>query len=639
MIRRRVALALALAATGTLGTLPSAAAQPGHAERVEHHDVTAPPSRGPANALVTIEVFFSPTVSMRGIKAVEELQAQHPSRIRLVYRVVSGGGSAMLPSALLEAQAQGKFFELLDAIQNRSVRAWDRASLIEVVARVGLDVHRVAIAMQHGSEALDENTARLHRFGRSPPDVLFNGVPLDRPLNAADLGAAYRAAYERAQDFVDRGADPSTLADAFEQEALENVNAEVQPSGDTDDEVDVEPAEPPLASPPLALAGLPTFGRVDAPIPIVLLCSPSSTKCRASIDHAMDVQRVYPDDVRVVWAPWYDVTRADAIELGLLADAALCAEAVGTSSTADNDVSSSGWRWVAAVLDATFARHGRRVPAVDIIDATAKTLHVDPRAFAACRAGRAGAAVARIAAARHSGVRGAPTVVVGGRLYLRGLPDSMSLQRLVEAELAPGVLGQLAPPGSARRRPAPRHVDPLHAACYPRDAMELTFAAATDVGRQRTSNEDNFLIDKKLRLFLVADGMGGHAAGEVASSIAVHGIRDAVHNEPRADRALSRRPPRRPDLRDSPGPRARGAGGVRRGPRARAGRARQARHGHDHDGVADRGRGRSPARLHRARRRLALLPRAPEPEPHLDRGSLADERAGPPRQAQPRADR
>lgn len=56
----------------------------------------------------------------------------------------------------------------------------------------------------------------------------------------------------------------------------------------------------------------------------------------------------------------------------------------------------------------------------------------------------------------------------------------------------------------------------------------IHFWAATDVGRIRDHNEDNFLVDKALNLFVVADGMGGHAAGEVASAIAVNTMRDEV---------------------------------------------------------------------------------------------------------------
>lgn len=60
---------------------------------------------------------------------------------------------------------------------------------------------------------------------------------------------------------------------------------------------------------------------------------------------------------------------------------------------------------------------------------------------------------------------------------------------------------------------------------------ELQFAALTDVGRQREHNEDNFLVDKKIGLFVVCDGMGGHAAGEVASALTVRTVHEEVKKE------------------------------------------------------------------------------------------------------------
>lgn len=51
-------------------------------------------------------------------------------------------------------------------------------------------------------------------------------------------------------------------------------------------------------------------------------------------------------------------------------------------------------------------------------------------------------------------------------------------------------------------------------------------AGLTDVGRRRKGNEDSFFLNDDLRFYVVADGMGGHKAGEVASQIVVETLQD-----------------------------------------------------------------------------------------------------------------
>jgi len=56
--------------------------------------------------------------------------------------------------------------------------------------------------------------------------------------------------------------------------------------------------------------------------------------------------------------------------------------------------------------------------------------------------------------------------------------------------------------------------------------MKMLSAGLTDIGRKRENNEDLFYNDDQLGIYIVADGMGGHRAGEVASSTVVSSIKD-----------------------------------------------------------------------------------------------------------------
>jgi len=65
--------------------------------------------------------------------------------------------------------------------------------------------------------------------------------------------------------------------------------------------------------------------------------------------------------------------------------------------------------------------------------------------------------------------------------------------------------------------------------------LRIEVAGETNVGMKRTHNEDNFSIVEESGLYIVADGMGGHASGEIASKMAVDAMREffaATANDP-----------------------------------------------------------------------------------------------------------
>lgn len=61
--------------------------------------------------------------------------------------------------------------------------------------------------------------------------------------------------------------------------------------------------------------------------------------------------------------------------------------------------------------------------------------------------------------------------------------------------------------------------------------MKIASCGITDIGRKRQKNEDSYLVNDKIQLYIVADGMGGHAGGEFASKIAVSTVEEIIKGD------------------------------------------------------------------------------------------------------------
>ncbi len=66
--------------------------------------------------------------------------------------------------------------------------------------------------------------------------------------------------------------------------------------------------------------------------------------------------------------------------------------------------------------------------------------------------------------------------------------------------------------------------------------MKLVAAGLSDVGQERDHNEDSYAVEEPMGLFIVADGMGGHLAGEVASAMAISTVIEHVQKDTGEDR-------------------------------------------------------------------------------------------------------
>lgn len=463
-----------------------ASASPGRAVRVEHHIVDDAPALGPRDALVTIELFFTPGApnAHDAYRTLKELQEKkHPTRLRAVFRPLHRNQNT--PDIVLAAHQRDPrlFFELMDALSAGSLVPSQTAAL-ELAVKIGLS--RSAAERAHLNAvvqaALDANERRRKLLGStSVPEFVVNGRPLSPTVYAStatveNLDVQYSIALDDARRAVGQGIPAHALVlwgERRERCGDDDFDGDGSITGDGDDDEEQKDDEPPtfawrlasllirgtgcaiathvpatvddynpdapprtsdapLLARPLPQDGLPTVGSPDADVVMFVVCNLKGRNCHTQLDLARRLsEEHFPGLVRAVWVPWVDLALDGAEQDLTLAEATICATAKG-----------EGWDFLTHA--GTASVHARSRVDLSIIAANAG---LDADALLACAGGQPKRARAAVEAARAAGIGYGPTVVIGGRAYLSGFhssDDRPAIERVM-AELAPGLLEALVP--------------------------------------------------------------------------------------------------------------------------------------------------------------------------------------------------
>lgn len=497
--RPTVAIAAAIAAA--IGPGLVARADPprrGRIVTVEHTPLTDAPTRGPRAAPVTVEIYFSAGSELgnQAYRRAMALWRKHPARVRLVFRpLLRSDASQYVSRIAIAVHARGRFFEFMDDMVGRSgpqatpevvLAAAVRAGLDRTTAAAILDPEARGEAQDDVEEVLRANDRRAaHARVGQRADLVLNGRPLGptpdettlesayqqalaiarveraagapadavpalaaRRARCADPGlrrvrrtaAGWRAGAAAAEDDVGDGPADAGLAPVagWHLGALLRDGTGCAPEPPATGRVDRptfedltrQPPTPALLTGPLSTAELPSCGPVDAPVVVQVICDLRNPSCTDQLVRARKVAIAYFPAVRLVYRPWASLDADRGPPELQAAEATMCSQRLG-----------DGWTFVRAMLEQ------RRD---DLhLEVAARRAGIDPDAFAACADAAPVAARRVIAEAQEAGVGWSPTVVIGQRAYPGGLTDERPMEDLIDAELAPGLLGAVTDAGEA----------------------------------------------------------------------------------------------------------------------------------------------------------------------------------------------